>query len=97
VAEWIRSSAIMFHCTTSLMNQAGLNVGTSTVNQTFHPSGVGKLVAVSMQWVTAVEGCEGKSVRLYDGQRTAYTAGGATCHTLVSCSPHGSVRHAWCT
>jgi hypothetical protein len=31
-----------------------------TVNQAVHPSGVGKLVAISMQWVTAVEDCEGK-------------------------------------
>jgi hypothetical protein len=34
--------------------------GADTVNQAVHPSGVGKLVAVSMQWVTAVEDCEGK-------------------------------------
>jgi hypothetical protein len=31
-----------------------------TVNQAVHPSEVGKLVAISMQWVTAVEDCEGK-------------------------------------
>jgi hypothetical protein len=68
--------------------------GADTVNQAVHPSGVGKLVAVSVQWVTAVEGCEGKSVRRYDGWRTAYAAGGANYRTLVSCSPHGSVRHA---
>jgi hypothetical protein len=37
-----------------------------------------------MQWVTAVEDCEGKSVRLYDGWRTAYAAGGANYRTLVS-------------
>ena len=34
--------------------------GADTVNQAVHPSGVGKLVAISMQWVTAVEDCEGK-------------------------------------
>jgi hypothetical protein len=34
--------------------------GADTVNQAVHPSGIGKLVAISMQWVTAVEGCEGK-------------------------------------
>jgi hypothetical protein len=28
------------------------------VNQAVHPSGVGKLVAISMQWVVAVEDCE---------------------------------------
>jgi hypothetical protein len=56
------------------------------VNQAVHLSGVGKLVATSIQWMTAVEGCEGKSV-LYDGC-------GANYRTLVSCSPHGSVWHA---
>jgi hypothetical protein len=34
--------------------------------------------------------CKGKSVRLYDCWRTAYAAGGANYHTLVSCSPHGA-------
>jgi hypothetical protein len=46
-----------------------------TVSQAVHPSGVGKLVAISMQMVTAVEDCEGKSVRLYDGWRVNYAAG----------------------
>ena len=32
--------------------------GADTVNQAVHPSGVGKLVATSIQWVTAVEDCE---------------------------------------
>jgi hypothetical protein len=32
--------------------------GVDTVNQAVHPSGVGKLVALSMQWVTAAEDCE---------------------------------------
>jgi hypothetical protein len=69
--------------------------GTDTVNQTVHPSGVGKLVAFSIQWVPAVEGCEGKSVRLYDGWRTAADAAdGANYRMLVSGSPHWSVRHA---
>jgi hypothetical protein len=56
--------------------------GADTVNQAVHPSGVGKLVAISMQWVTAVEDCEVKraAVRWPDG---------ANYHTLVSCSPHG--------
>jgi hypothetical protein len=31
--------------------------GADTVNQAVHPSGVGKLVAISTQWVTAVDGC----------------------------------------
>jgi hypothetical protein len=34
--------------------------GSDTVNQAVHSSGIGKLVAISMQWVTAVEDCEGK-------------------------------------
>ena len=29
-----------------------------TVNQAVHPSGVGKLVATSIQWVPAVDDCE---------------------------------------
>jgi hypothetical protein len=32
--------------------------GADTVNQAVHSSGVGKLVAISMQWVTAAEDCE---------------------------------------
>jgi hypothetical protein len=32
--------------------------GVYTVNQAVHPSRVGKFVAISMQWVTAVEDCE---------------------------------------
>jgi hypothetical protein len=47
----------------------------NTANQAVHPSVVDKLVAISMQWVTAVEDCEGKSVRLYDGWRMDYAAG----------------------
>jgi hypothetical protein len=54
-------------------------------------TGVGKLIAISMQWVTAVDGWEGNSVRLYDGWRTAYAAGDANYRTLVSCNPHGSM------
>jgi hypothetical protein len=46
-----------------------------TVNQAVHPSRVGKLIAISMQWMTAVDDCEGKSVRLYDGWRVDYAAG----------------------
>jgi hypothetical protein len=38
-----------------------LTPGADTVNQAVHPSGVGKLVAVSIQWVTAVEDCEGEA------------------------------------
>jgi hypothetical protein len=40
-----------------------------------HPSGVGKLIAIGVQRMTAVEDCEGKSVRLYDGWRVDYAAG----------------------
>jgi hypothetical protein len=32
--------------------------GAGTVNQAVHPSGVGKLVAVSKKWVTAAEDCD---------------------------------------
>jgi hypothetical protein len=35
--------------------------GADTVNQAVDPSGVGELEATSMQWVTAVEDCEGKA------------------------------------
>ena len=41
--------------------------GADTVNQAVHPSGVGKLVATSIQWVTAVEDCGCKCVLPYDG------------------------------
>jgi hypothetical protein len=92
-AAWIRSRAVMLHCKTSLTDP-GSNPGAGTVNQTVHPTGVGKLVAISIQLVTAVEGCEGKGVRLYDGRRAAYAVCGADYRTLVSCSPHGSVRNA---
>jgi hypothetical protein len=51
VAKWIRSRAVMLHCTTSLTDP-GSNPGAGTVNQTVHPSGVGKMVAISTQWVT---------------------------------------------
>ena len=37
--------------------------GAETINQPVHPSGVGKLVATSIQWVTAVEDCGCKCVR----------------------------------
>jgi hypothetical protein len=36
------------------------NPGADTVSQAVHPSGVGKFVAINMQWVTAVEYCEVK-------------------------------------
>jgi hypothetical protein len=32
--------------------------GADTVNQAVHPSGFGKLAALSMQWMTAAEDCE---------------------------------------
>jgi hypothetical protein len=58
MAEWVRSRAVMLHCTSSLTD-LGSNPG-SGHGQPSRPytSGVGKLVAISMQWVTAVEDCE---------------------------------------
>jgi hypothetical protein len=49
--------------------------GVDTVNQAVHPSGVGKFVAINMQWVTAVEDGEGNCVGLYDGWRADYASG----------------------
>ena len=59
MAEWIRSHDVWLHCTTI---QMGLHSkpGAGTANQAIHPSGVGKSVAVSIQWMTTVEGCDGK-------------------------------------
>jgi hypothetical protein len=50
--------------------------GADTVNQAVHPSKVGKLVAISMRWVTAVEDCEGKraTVRWLAGELCGRTA-----------------------
>jgi hypothetical protein len=59
VVELIRSRAVMLHCTTSLADP-GSNPTAGTFNQTVHPSGVVELVAISVQWVTTVEGREGK-------------------------------------
>jgi hypothetical protein len=73
--------AVSLHCTTSWTGP-GSNPGARTVNQTVHPSGVGKLVAISIQWVTAVEYCEGNSATVYDGWRADYAAVG----TSVSCT-----------
>jgi hypothetical protein len=65
VVEWVRSRAVMLHCTEfdgSRVRIPGADtvnlLGADTVNQAIHPSGVGKLVAISIQWVTAVEDCE---------------------------------------
>jgi hypothetical protein len=60
LAEWVRSRAVMLHCTTSLTD-LGSNPGVDAVNQAVHPSGVAKLIAVSIQWLTAVEDCKGKA------------------------------------
>jgi hypothetical protein len=62
VAEWIWTRAVMLHYT---MNQTdpGSNPRAGMVYQIVHPSGVGKLVTISIKWVTAVEVSEGKSVR----------------------------------
>jgi hypothetical protein len=81
--ERIRSRAVMLHCTSSLTDP-GSNPGAGTVNQTVHPSGVDKFVAICVQRVTAVESCLGKIVRLSDGWRMAYASDGANYHTLVS-------------
>jgi hypothetical protein len=59
VVEWVRSRAVWLHCTTS-QTDLGSNAGAGAANQTVHPSGVGKLVAISIPWVTAVEGWEGE-------------------------------------
>jgi hypothetical protein len=45
------------------------------VNQTVHPSGVGKLVAIIIQWVTAVEVRKGKRATVR--WLAAYAAGDA--------------------
>ena len=89
MAEWIRSHDVWLHCTTI---QMGLHSkpGAGTANQAIHPSGVGKLVAVSIQWMTTVEGCDGKSMQLYDGWHATYAANSANYCTLVSWSLHGS-------
>jgi hypothetical protein len=57
MAEWVRSRAIMLRCT-RVLRVRGSNPVAGTVNQTDHHSGVDKLVAISIQWVTAVEDCE---------------------------------------
>jgi hypothetical protein len=54
VAEWVRSCFNAHE-----FDGSGVQTpGADTVNQAVHPSGVGKLVATSMQWMTAVEDCE---------------------------------------
>jgi hypothetical protein len=59
------------------------------VNQTVHPSGVGKLVAVSVQWVTVVGRWRSISVRLYDCWRVDYAAGWHKLPPVGSVSLHG--------
>jgi hypothetical protein len=87
MAEWVSLRTIMLHCATNLTDW-GLNPRADMVNQAIQPSGVGKLVAISVQWVTIVESCKGESVWLYNGWRAAYAAGGANYLTLVFCSLH---------
>jgi hypothetical protein len=64
-------------------------MGADTVNQAVHPSGVGKLVAINMQWVTAVEDYEGKACGCTMAGVWTMRPDGANYHTLVSCSSHG--------
>jgi hypothetical protein len=51
----------------------GSRVQTFKLLPIYHPSWVSKLVAISMQWVTAVE--DKVKRRLYDGWRVDYEAG----------------------
>jgi hypothetical protein len=78
----VRSRAVLLHCT-RVDGSRVQNPGADTFNQAVHLSGVGKLIAISMQWVISAEGCEGKSVRLYDGWRTAADADVANYQYVV--------------
>lgn len=57
MVEWVSSRATSSFITTHDSAGLGSNLGADTVNQAVHPYGVGKLVAVSRQYVTAVEYC----------------------------------------
>jgi hypothetical protein len=57
MAKWVRSRASGLHITMS-QRAWGLIPGAGMVNQAVHPSGVGKLVAVSKKWVTTAEDCD---------------------------------------
>ena len=57
IADWVRSRAVMLHCT-GVRQARGSNPEAGMANQAVHPSGLGKLVAISIHWVTAVEDCE---------------------------------------
>jgi hypothetical protein len=86
VAEWLGHAPSCF--TAHEFDGSRVQIpGADTFNQAVHPSGVGKLVANSMQWVTAVEDCEGKRAAL---RWLVYVwtmqPDGANYHTPVSCS-----------
>jgi hypothetical protein len=68
--------------------------GVGMVKQAMHPSNVSKLVAISTQWVTTVEGCEGKNLWLYDDWHEAHAANSANHRTLVSCVHTGVLEVA---
>jgi hypothetical protein len=81
MAEWVMSRAVMLQCS-SLMG-SGSNPGVGTVNQTVHPSGDGKLVAISIQPVTAVEDCEVQACGCTIADVWTTQPDGANYHTLV--------------
>jgi hypothetical protein len=56
-----RAPYVMLRCTRVWRISRVQTPGADTVNQAVHPSAVCKLVAISMQWVTSVEDCEGKA------------------------------------
>jgi hypothetical protein len=60
VAEWVKLRAVWLHYAT-IQTDPGSNPGAGTINQAIHSSGIVKLLTVSMQRVTTVEGCEGKA------------------------------------
>jgi hypothetical protein len=60
VAERVRSRAIWLHCITS-QRGPGSHPGAGPANQAVHPSGVGKVVAISIQHETPFNGCDGKA------------------------------------
>jgi hypothetical protein len=59
--------------------------GVDLVKQAIHPSALSKLVAISILWVTTVEGCEGKNLQLCDDWQGAHATNSANHRTLVSC------------
>jgi hypothetical protein len=82
------SRAVTLHCTRFWWAR-GSNLEAGTVNQTVHPSGLGKLEAIS----NTVSDCCWKlrtiSVRLYDCWRVNYSTGWRKLRHAGSVSPHG--------